>query len=316
MKAISATEMPSGDRWAAEFKWDGMRLLAATDGKQLELRSGQGRGMTSTFPELEDLGAAIGIPAVLDGEVVAFEGERPSFQRVQNRIHVVEPSATLVAAHPIAYFIFDILELDSKPTVDLPYLTRRKLLDNLVPASSHWHVPAYSLDGGLDLLATAIDRDFEGIMLKRADGPYRIGARSRDWLKIKIRQRQEFVVGGWLAGSGTLQNQMGSLIVGTWVDGSLVPAGRVGSGLTDAERARLGARFNSRSESPFASIPPLDRRPTWVEPELVVEVGFSEWPANGTIRHPTYLGLRVDVDPRSVVREVSPPGDSPSERER
>ena len=156
----------------------------------------------------------------------------------------------------------------------------------------------------------ARQRDLEGIVVKRLDSLYKPGARSHDWRKVKIRLHQEFVVGGWLAGQGALEDEIGSLVVGIWQGEDLVVAGTAGSGLTDGERRRLQDRFVERQNPPFAAIPPLDRRPTWVEPTTVVEIEFGDWPGDGMLRHPVYMGIRHDTDPKDVVREIQPPGKS------
>ncbi len=310
MKAISSDRLPIDDGWAAELKWDGMRIQATTDGKRTLLRSSNGRDVTGSFPELAQLGSDLGSAVVLDGEIVVFDGPRPSFRHLQQRIHVIDPNESLLRSHPIVYIVFDLLNLDGNSLLDLPYTDRRRLLDDFLPEDPRWRTPPYLIDGGAELLGIARERDLEGIMLKRIGSTYKPGSRSREWIKLKIRQHQEFVVGGWLAGQGELSDQMGSLMVGVWEDDQLVMAGRVGSGLTDVERARLSDTFIPRPDPPFCSVPPLDRRPGWVEPTVVVEVGFSEWPADGIIRHPTYLGLRPDRDPSDVVREIPEPGSS------
>ena len=153
------------------------------------------------------------------------------------------------------------------------------------------------------LLKLADERHLEGIVVKRLDSTYQPGARNTAWQKIKIRRRQEFVVGGWLVGHGSLDNQIGSLMVGVYDGADLIMAGRVGSGLTDVERKRLATMLEPRSEMPFKEVPALDKVPVWVEPTVVVEVEYGEWPRGAMLRHPTYCGIRIDRDPADVVRE-------------
>lgn len=311
MKAVSADDLPAGPGWAAEIKWDGMRIQAAITrspdsggGKPaMTLRSSNGRDVTGSFPELAGLAMALEADAVLDGEVVVFDGDRPSFGRLQQRIHVDRPHPSLVEAHPVVYIVFDLLMLDGNSLVGLPYETRRRLLNDLLPDGTNWSTPPFLDDDAETLLQLAADRDLEGIVVKRLDSIYESGSRSSAWRKIKIRRRQEFVVGGWLEGQRSLENRLGSLMVGVWADGRLVMAGRVGSGLTEVERSRLEKLLVVTDEPPFAEIPPLDKRPVWVEPTVVVEVEYGEWPADGQLRHPVYRGLRIDRDPADVFRE-------------
>ncbi len=309
MKAVSSDRLPTGDGWAAEIKWDGMRIQATIDRSAqtgratLVLRSSNGRDVTGSFPELADLAGELKADAVLDGEVVVFDGDRPSFARLQQRIHIDRPHQSLVDTHPVVYVIFDLLMLDGNPLIGLPYRTRRRLLHDLLPDGANWNTPPFLDDEAETLLELATARHLEGIVVKRLDSVYEPGARSSNWRKIKIRRRQEFVVGGWLEGQRSLENQLGSLMVGVWQDGRLTMAGRVGSGLTEVERSRLRKLLVPAAEPPFETVPPLDRRPTWVEPTVVVEVEYGEWPADGQLRHPVYRGLRIDRDPADVVRE-------------
>ncbi|MDH4277212.1 MAG: non-homologous end-joining DNA ligase [Acidimicrobiia bacterium] len=309
MKATSTDRVPTGSGWAAEIKWDGMRIEAtitgATDGHPpaMVLRSSNGRDVTGSFPELAGLAEALHADAVLDGEVVVFDGDRPSFARLQQRIHIDRPHPSLVEAHPVVYIVFDLLRLDGNLLIDLPYVTRRRLLNDLLPDGANWRTPPFIDDDPESLLELAAERDLEGIVVKRLDSVYEPGMRSSAWRKIKIRRRQEFVVGGWLEGQRSLEKQIGSLMVGVWDDGRLVMAGRVGSGLTEVERTRLEKLLVATDEPPFAEVPPLDKRPVWVEPTVVVEVEYGEWPPGGQLRHPVYRGLRIDRDPAEVTRE-------------
>lgn len=294
--------------WVAELKWDGLRAQALTDGTTTVLRSSTGRDISRQFPELADFGAHVGVEAAFDGELVVFDNDRPSFQRVLQRLNVDRPTQALVAANPTVLVIFDLLRLDGNLMVDLPYRTRREVLANLLEDGPCWRVPPSVEQGSAQLLELARNRDLEGIVVKRQDSVYKPGSRSHDWRKVKIRLRQEFVVGGWLAGQGALEDGIGSLVLGVHDGGQLRVAGLAGSGLTDDERVRLSARFVERDDPPFTEVPPLDRKPRWIEPDVVVEIEFGDWPADGMLRHPVYLGLRDDRDPADVRREIQPPG--------
>lgn len=309
MKAVIG---PPADEtgWVCELKWDGIRTEVLTDGTATVLRSSRGRDISAQFPELDDFGRRLGAPAVLDGELVVFDGDRPSFQRVLQRLNVDRPTASVIAANPVVYIVFDLLALDGRSMTDLPYRTRRRLLEDFLSDGPLWRVPPYVAEGSEELMRLARERDLEGIVMKRLDSPYRPGARSPDWRKVKIRLRQEFVVGGWLAGQGALENEIGSLVVGIWDGPDLVVAGMAGSGLTDKERRRLSDGFVERDTPPFVAVPPLLRPPTWVEPTTVVEIEFGDWPRDGMLRHPVYVGMRQDRDPTDVVREIAPPGET------
>lgn len=313
MKATMG-QLSSEAGWAAELKWDGLRTQVLTDGKTTIIRSSTGRDITSQFPELDRFGAELGVPAVFDGELVVFEGDRPSFQRVLGRLNTGRPTQQSVGASPATYVIFDLLMLDGNTLIDLPYRTRRQVLEDLMVDGPAWRVPPSAPDGAEALYRLAGQRDLEGIVMKRLDSLYRPGSRSSDWRKVKIRLGQEFVIGGWLAGQGSLENEIGSLVLGVWDGPELTMAGLAGSGLTDGVRADLKRRLRPRSSSPFAqaSTAGLDRVPQWVEPELVVQVEFADWPADGMLRHPTFVGLRDDKDPGDVVREIRPPGRGPT----
>lgn len=322
MKAVLG-ELPTGDGWAYELKWDGMRIVARCDpaarsapgaGGGTKLWSANGREVTGSYPELAGLGALVGVPAVLDGEAVVLDEEgQPSFGRLQNRMHVTAPSGQLMAQHPVVYLVFDLLELDGRPLVDLPYTTRRRLLRELVDDGPVVRVPP-SIEGGgqgegAALLELARQRGLEGVVAKRLDSRYQPGGRSRDWIKVKVRLHQELVVGGWLPGQGALAGQIGSLLVGYHEDGPggervLRFAGAVGSGLTDKHRQRLQPRLRARPTSPFAAVPPLLKPPSWVEPDVVVEVSYGSWADDGLLRHPVFLGIRDDKAPNEVIREL------------
>jgi bifunctional non-homologous end joining protein LigD len=303
MKAVPASEAPTTEGWAVELKWDGMRIEAWVDGDRHRLWSSNGRDVTTSYPELAALGPAVGIQAVFDGEVVVFDQDRPSFSRLQQRIHIDRPDETLLAGHPIMYLVFDLLMVDGTPMLDLDYRTRRRILDELLPPGPNWTCPPYMVDDAPRLIELARSRQLEGVVMKRLDSVYQPGIRSSSWIKLKIRRRQEFVVGGWLEGRRSLEGRIGSLLVGYWDGGELVVAGRVGSGLSDLERQRLSTMLTEQSEPPFARLPPLDRPVHWVKADTVVEVEFAEWTVDGTLRHPTYHGVRTDRHPGDVTRE-------------
>jgi bifunctional non-homologous end joining protein LigD len=309
MYATLTAQAPTAEGWATELKWDGIRALAYIDGGRVRFLTRKGNDVTRRYPELRKLGEALGArDAVLDGEIVAFDdASRPSFERLQQRMHVDNESAIRRLARdvPVVYILFDLLWLDGHSTMDLPYAERRARLTTLNLTGPSWQTPPNEVGDNAATLEVSKRFGLEGLVAKRLDSRYEPGRRSPAWLKIKHHLEQEFVVGGWQPGEGGRTGSIGSLLVGYYQDGALLYAGRVGSGLSQAEIARLEEQFSSleRSTSPFAvGAPPKAAR--WVEPELVVEVRFTEWTAGGGIRQPTYRGTRPDRDPHDVTREV------------
>jgi bifunctional non-homologous end joining protein LigD len=247
---------------------------------------------------------------VLDGEIVAFDDGRPSFEALQPRMHITSAAeaAQLVGKIPVTYLVFDLLHLDWRPTLGLPYRQRRELLDELGLAGGSWQTPPSFTDvAGADVLAAAVAQGLEGIVAKRLDSPYRPGARSADWRKVKHAFGQEAVVGGISPGKGRRAGQIGSLLVGVQGTQGLEYAGRVGTGFDASSLRMLDQRLSPlrRQTCPFVTpVPPeLARHVLWVEPRLVIQVAFTGWTLAGRMRAPSYRGLRQDKDPAEVVRE-------------
>jgi bifunctional non-homologous end joining protein LigD len=313
MKATSGP-LPTGPAWAYELKWDGMRVLTEVGPDGVRAWSSNGRDATATFPELAALGPALApVECLLDGEVVAIGPDgRPNFGRLQHRMHVgmVAEARRRATEVPVELIVFDLLRLGGQDTTSLPWRDRRSLLeqlaDDLPPGTSLSTV----FDDGEALLAACHRQNLEGVVAKRRDSAYVPGARTKSWVKVKVRRRQEFVVGGWAPGEGRRANGLGSVLVG-YHDAPGAPelryAGRAGSGFTDPELDRIGALLAPLAidDCPFTPPPPpLHRRGArWVRPEVVVEIEFGEWTSDDRLRHPVYLGERIDVDPAAVVRE-------------
>jgi bifunctional non-homologous end joining protein LigD len=309
MMATLAKEAPKGEGWAWELKWDGIRAIGYVDGGRLRLVSRNGNDVTRRYPELRKLGEVLGArDAVLDGEIVTFDDAgRPSFERLQQRMHVEGDSVIrrLMGEFPAVYVLFDVLWLDGHSTMELPYTERRALLTGLELTGASWQTPPHEEGDGSATINVSKQFELEGVVAKRVDSRYEPGRRSTAWVKVKNQLRQEFVVGGWQPGEGGRTGSIGSLLIGYFDGDVLHYAGKVGSGLTQAEIARLEARFAStaRSESPFGA-GRVPKGVHFVEPELVVDVRFTEWTNSGGIRHPTFMGTRDDKDARDVVREL------------
>jgi len=321
MLATDAKRPPDDDGWGFEIKWDGVRALARLDAEGgLRIESRRGEDITARYPELAGLGEALaGHRAILDGEIVAFDEDgRPSFQRLQLRMGLTAPLSIQRRAPetPVTYVIFDLLDLDDHPTLEEPYEERRRLLAELRLDGPHWQTPSHHVGEGEALLEAARARGLEGVVAKRLASPYRPGRRSPDWVKVRIRRRQELVIGGWMPGEGGRSGRMGSLLVG-YYDSSpdeardlerpplLIYAGGVGSGFTNEEIERLTRMLTARSRTgtPFDVGAPKRPGARFCDPELVCEVEFTEWTHEGTLRQPAYKGLRDDKDPLEVVRE-------------
>jgi bifunctional non-homologous end joining protein LigD len=314
MKA-TAGELPRGTGWTYEVKWDGMRAVTFVDGRDLRVQSVNLRDVTVSWPELTALPAALPVrTAILDGELVATDaGGRPSFGRLQQRMHLTSPAeaARRSVDVPVSYVVFDLLHLDGHDLTGLPLTDRRRLLGQVLEAGPRWRTSPVH-DDGAALLQAAIDQGLEGIVAKREDSTYQPGARVRTWLKVKVRLHQEVVVGGWIPGEGNRAGRIGALLVGVHDapgdGGPLRYAGRVGTGFTEAELRRLGERLAPLETDvcPFEPRPPradIARAATWLRPEVVAEVAYGEWTSDHRLRHPSYLGLRIDKDADQVTRD-------------
>ena len=314
MLATLAAEPPLADEWSYEIKWDGIRALVAVEAGPVTLTSRLGNDLTGRYPELAGLGAALDAPVLLDGEVVAFDDAgRPSFERLQQRMHVADArrQAKFAAEAPVALMVFDVLWHAGESLLGETYLERRARLSTLGLQGPNWQTPAsvHGAEDGAAMLAASRELGLEGIVAKRSGSVYEPGRRSRQWLKVKHRAEQELVVGGWVEGQGSRRGTVGALLVGYFDDaGTLRFAGRVGSGFRDRDLAQWRGLLSERAidGSPFDD-GGLPRDARFVRPDLVVQVGFTEWTGEGRLRHPVMLGRRDDVDPRAVRREA-PPG--------
>ncbi len=301
MLASLVERLPTGGGWVYEPKWDGYRVLGYVRGGEATLRSRRGNDLTARFASVaRELPQALRSPdAVVDGEVCALdEHGRPSFSAMQQ----AKPGT------PLVYEVFDLLELDGEPLLGLALTERRAQLEALVVPSRAVQVSG-TFDDGDALLEAAVEQGLEGVMAKRAASQYQEGKRGRDWLKVKARGRQEFVICGWTRGQGRREGRFGSLVLGSRRAGELAWVGNCGSGFTERDLDDLHARLEAlrRKTSPFPVEPKMPRvrkgDVVWVEPELVCEVAFVEWTHEGHLRAPSFQGLRDDKPARAVRRE-------------
>jgi bifunctional non-homologous end joining protein LigD len=285
------------DGWSFEVKWDGVRALAFVEGGRVRLQGRKGVALSERYPELRGLGAALGSrEAIFDGEIVAFDADgRPSFERLQRRMHIDAPARVRRVAQeiPVVYVIFDLLYLDGHPLLSTSYSERRDALARLDLGGPGWTVPAHHVGDGEALLAATREQGLEGVVAKRLGSGYEPGRRSRAWVKVKNVRTETLLIGGWLDGEGARAGSIGALAVGRLEDGELRYAGRVGSGFDDAELRRLPALLEplKRPTSPFARRGG-PRGAHWVEPALAADVQYTERTSAGILRHPVYRGLR------------------------
>ena len=297
MKATLTDERFSDPNWIFERKLDGIRCLAIRADDGVTLWSRNDLLQNARYPELVDaLNAETQRDFVVDGEVVAFSGARTDFGKLVQR-HRLGPERVRVF-----YYVFDVLHLAGHDTTHLPQRARKAVLRRALHFHGNVRFTPHRNTDGQDYYRYACSHGWEGLIAKRADAPY-VHGRSRDWLKLKCSAEQELVVGGYTAPKGS-RTILGALLVGYYEGKRLRYAGKVGTGFTRATLEDLQQRLEplGRDASPFAD-EVKERSVSWVVPELVAQVGFSEWTGDGRLRHPRFLGLREDKPAREVVRE-------------
>lgn len=298
--------------WEFEVKWDGYRAIATMDGDYMALDSRNGKSFAEKFPPVFEAIREWGIRAVVDGEVVAIDEHGvANFNALQNWRDGGDGQ--------LAYYVFDLLWHDGKDLTKLPLSDRKAVLQHLVPDEGIIRV-GYSVQGeGIAFLDAADKLGLEGMIAKRSDSVYRPGDRSKDWLKVKLQRRQEVVIGGYTRNEGT-SKAFSSLLLGVYKADRLEYVGKVGTGFSDKEQQELLARFKPlvRKTSPFSGEAAYDKRSRfnygagkaeaiWLKPSLVCEVRYTEVTPEGVFRHPAFLGMREDKDPKNVVAEKAQP---------
>ena len=300
MLATLADEVPVGPEWLYEVKWDGYRALAYLAGGEATLTSRRGNDLTVRFAEVaRALERSVRTPdCVIDGEVCALdEAGRSSFSVMQQ------------GSGPLVFYAFDVLEVEGEPVLDLPLAERRKRLTKLLDRRMTTVRLSESFDDGRALYDAAKKQGLEGVVAKKRGSRYQAGRRTRDWLKVKTHDEQEFVVAGYTRGKGRRAGRLGSLVLAVTRGGELTYVGNVGTGFDEKEIDRLVTLLRplERSTRPFREVPTMPKvrkdDVVWVEPELVVQVEFAEWTHDGRLRAPVYKGLREDKEPAEVRRE-------------
>ncbi|MEO8282766.1 MAG: ATP-dependent DNA ligase [Pseudarthrobacter sp.] len=312
MMATSGTAADlQGSDWKFELKWDGVRALMVADDEKVRIISRNGNDVTATYPELTDRACWPEGAFVADGEIFAVgPSGKPDFGVLQGRMKLTRPGevAKARAAIPVRLMLFDLLAHGGEDLRRLPFEKRRERLDQFYRPSDCPVELSPVLDERIEhILESAQELGLEGVMAKRADSRYVSGQRTRTWIKIKLEQTQEVVVGGWRPGKGGRQSSVGSLLVGIPDGKTLRYVGRVGSGFSTRELEEVRQKVDnlSRKTSPFADVPREDASDAhWVTPRLVGEVAFGEWTGSGKLRHPVWRGWRLDKNAEEVVAEA------------
>ena len=315
MKPMLATAGPLPDEstpWAYEIKWDGVRAILFVEGGRVRAQSRNDLEVTAAFPELADIGDFLGMTTcVLDGEIVTLgEDGRPSFARLQHRMHVANQreARRRATSDPVTFVAFDVLYLKGHLLLAASYDERRALLESLhLSGETFTTTESFRNIPGRDVLAATAQNGLEGVVAKRRDSAYRPGRRSPDWVKVKSLRTQEVVIGGWSDGRGERAGDLGALLLGIPAEEGLRYVGKVGTGFSSSARRDLleVLRPLAARTGPFQPPPPAREAAGahFVRPELVGEVEFSEWTSAGRLRHPTWRGLRPDKVPGDVVAE-------------
>jgi bifunctional non-homologous end joining protein LigD len=296
MLASAVSRLPTGAGWAYEFKWDGVRALLDVGEAGVRLTSRAGNDVTKGYPELIGPAAEVG-DVLLDGEIVAFVDGRPSFERLQQRMHVRgRELPRLVESVPVTFVVFDVLRRFGVDLTARPFAERRATLDRFAHDHPGWTLsPVF--DDGPATLEVARAHGLEGVVAKRLTAPYRPGTRTDEWCKLRFQHRGEFAVIGWEA-APEHPSTLSSLVLAVQRDGALTYAGRVGSGISGRVAADLKRRLAAQPAPAVAGVPPpvRQRRLTWVRPEVVVDVEFTGWTGERVLRQPVFKGIRDDKD--------------------
>lgn len=318
MMAVAAADAFDDPDWVFEPKWDGVRVLAHVGRGSVRLMSRNGNDVSAAYPELDVLADVFGDGTIVDGEVVAFDAGRPSFERLQSRMHVRRASSvrSLMADTPVVFMAFDVVALDGRSLASEPLEERRRLLEGAVVPGPHLQLSPQVEAAGIALFAATAAQGLEGVVAKRKGSRYEPGRRSRSWVKIKVVHQVDVVVVGWRPGSGGRAGTVGSLVVALFdADGTLQPVGSVGSGLDSGSLAALSELVGmiEREEPPLATDRIPDHREVrWVEPSLVAVVEYREVTGSGHLRAPVFAGMRTDKDPGECTLDqlVRAPGPS------
>jgi bifunctional non-homologous end joining protein LigD len=303
MMATLADRPPEGDQWIYELKWDGVRALCFVENGKLRIVSRNGLRAEEKYPELHDLPSLMDAKtAVLDGEIVVLDDQgRPKFELIQPRISTAPSKAgSLLESNPVQLMLFDLLYLEGYDLRGVPLENRKNLLEKTVRWTDRVRFSRSFDAEPAAMIETVRGMGMEGVIAKDRHSAYE-PKRSARWVKVKVQNQQEFVIGGFMEGE---REHFGSLMLGVWDDGKLRHVGQVGTGFDAPKMKAIAAKLAPlvTNTSPFSPKPKL-KNVTWVKPELVCEIRFLEWTKDGSLRAPVFLGLRDDKSPKEVVRE-------------
>src|SRR5580704_16272540 len=316
MLATLADHPFSDPHWLFEIKWDGVRALAWIDDGALMLRARSGADITERYPELASLPTVLSVrQAVLDGEIAALDAHgRSDFERLHQRMHVRAPAETLVSRVPVVFFAFDLLYCDGYDLRRSPLIERKQLLQRLLHTSEKFRFSDHQMQHGKELFGLARDTGLEGIVAKRLDSPY-VSERSMNWVKLKVTNTLDTVVGGWTA-PRTTAIPLGALLLGLYRGKKLRFIGHVGTGFDGKKLQELSGKLKKLASSscPFDAVPETNENPSWVSPDLVARVKFSGWTQENALRHPVFIALREDARPTDCQweTEVAPASSTPT----
>ena len=294
--------------WIFEIKWDGFRTLADMHQGHVELYSRNLLPFNELFAPIHDSLKKSKADMLLDGEVVILDPKgRSNFQLLQNYQRTAAPEGRASSIKDgrgkghLVYYVFDLLRLKGKSTMGLPLEQRKKLLKQNLPKLPNVKYSDHIEERGVAFFKAAQKQNLEGIIAKDFQSPYRPGRRTMDWLKIKTQLRQEAVIGGFTEPLGS-RKFFGSLILGVYERGKFKYIGHSGGGFDEETLKSIYHNLKPlvKKESPFATKVPNKAKPYWVKPKFVCEVAFSEWTTEGQMRHPVFLGLRPDKNPKQV----------------
>lgn len=299
MLATLSKKTFSRENWIFERKLDGERCLAFKRGSKVRLMSRNKKDISAQYPEIVGVLENQKGNCILDGEIVAFDGEVTSFSKLQSRMHSEDPDKNI----DVFYYVFDVLYLDGYDLSKLPLDRRKSVLKESIDFDNNIlrFTPHRNTDGE-EYLQEACEKGWEGLIAKDAHSVYR-HSRSKKWLKFKCEKGQELVICGYTPPEGS-RKHFGALIVGFYDDGELKEAGKVGSGYDQQTLKILHEKMKKieRKSSPFGDEVNY-KDATWLQPELVGEFRFTEWTEDGKLRHPSFLGLREDKKPEDVKKE-------------
>ena len=295
MLAKESTQSFSDKEWLYEIKWDGYRAIAELNNGEVKLYSRNGNSFVAAYPLIFEALQKLSINAVLDGEIVVINEEgKPDFQKLQ---HYAE-----YPNYPIVYYVFDLLRLKNKDLYDVPLIDRKTRLQKLIGKNDLIKYSDHIVEQGDTFFEAAKQKDLEGIMAKKADSLYYPGKRTNEWLKIKHYKSDEAIIVGFTAPRGG-RKYFGALVLGIKKDGKLLYAGHTGSGFNEQSLKELHDKLVPivQTESPFSEKVKTNMPVTWVAPQYVCELKFTEWTRDGKMRHPIFLRLRQDKMPGEVV---------------